>query len=143
MGWGDAGDGSRDPKDFNRLLEKLGVGASFTGGMLLSGEALALTSIVSTPAGEYRVAFTEGSTLKLAEGLEGLVHGSKASGNSVMAGDTRIDDPVFLAAFNVGKGRVVLAGSVLFSDYELKKDGLDNKSLATDLLVWLMEGRWR
>ncbi|HOA15494.1 MAG TPA: CehA/McbA family metallohydrolase [Bacillota bacterium] len=143
MGWGDAGDGSRDPRDFNRLLEKLGVGASFAGGMLLSGEALALTSIVTTPLGEYKVAFTEGCALKIADGSQWLVHGSGASGNSATIDGTRIEDPYFLAAYNVGRGRVVLAGSVLFSDYELKKDGFDNRRLAVDLLAWLMEGRWQ
>lgn len=143
VGWGELGDGTRDPKNLNALCAALGLGARFGTDMLKSGDAVASSVALSTPSGKYLVAFTEGSSIIKLEngaaplfvtGAEGLI-AVDAEGKSIL-------NPAFIAGFVIGKGRALLAGSVLFSDYELSKSGFDNAKLASAMLRWLLEGRW-
>lgn len=142
LGWGDIGDGSRDFKDFAALLDLLDVRASFNQGMLLAKGSNATSAGITMPSGTYRIAFTEGCSLELKKDAEGLAFSAGIPGLNYKQEGGPPAEPVFVAAFERGKGRVMLIGSVPFSDYELKKPGFDNMSFTASLLGWLMEGRW-
>ena len=142
LGWGDIGDGSRDFKDFATLLGLLEVRASFYSDMLVFKGANATSATVSLQSGTYKIAFTEGCSLTLKEGAAGTVLIARTPGLNSKTEAGLAESPVFVAAFERGKGKVMLIGSVPFSDYELKKSGFDNTKFTASVLGWLMEGRW-
>jgi hypothetical protein len=144
LGWGDNGDGSRDTKDFNALLDLMGSGLSFGQDMITTDGAAALFAHIVLPSGKYKTSFTEAGSIIVEDGAESqLAFVSRAEGSSAEAAEKQSSkDPVVAAGRQIGKGRVMLLGSVLISDYELGKSGFDNQGLAKAILKWLFEGRW-
>lgn len=144
LGWGDNGDGTRDTKDFNSLLSLMESGLSFRQDLITTKGAAASFAQIGLPSGKYKASFTEAGSIIVADGIESfMAFISKAEGFSAESMEKQSNsDPVIAAGRLVGKGRIMLLGTVPISDYELGKSGFDNSNLAKVILKWLFEGRW-
>lgn len=140
IGWSDAGDGSRDNKDFNALLSMLSDGITLAADQLMFGDSAQGSLEVELASGKFKLVLGDVSSVRLAGEAQALI---KAMGLKAVAPDgSMVEDPVIAASVSSGMGNVLVFGSVPFSDYELGKAGYGNADLTKAIIRWLFEGRW-
>jgi hypothetical protein len=144
LGWGDIGDSTRDAKDFNSLLDLIGGGLKFEPAIITVSGSMITSALLKVPSGDHKIYLTEAGSIAIEEAsLSSMSFIARLDGTKAeISGGEAYEKPIFAASKPAGNGKVMIMGSVPFSDYELGKAGYDNAALTKTILRWLFEGRW-
>lgn len=134
-GWSAADDGSRDPGDLNRLLEKLSAAMRFVEnpepGEEVSAAARHMGGVVEASWAGGAIRAEEARPLLVGEGPDVVA----------VACGTEVEQP-FAALQETGQGRVAVLAAPTFSDYDLFRTGYSNAEFVAAIMEWLCGGGW-